>query len=88
MNSRQRRCRPTSQARSRILAAAIREFSELGLDRARMGAIAAAARVNPALLHGCLRATSFVGRAGGRVAGSVPAAMPTPAGADPRRRRA
>jgi hypothetical protein len=87
MNSRQRRCRPTSQARSRILAAAIREVTERGLDRARMSSIAAAGRANPGLLHGCLRAASFVDRARGeRVAGSVLAAMPMPAGAVPRRR--
>ncbi len=89
MNSRQRRCRTTSQARSRILAAAIREFSERSLHGARMSPIAAAARVNPAPLYCRHRAMSFVGRARGeRVAGSVLAATPMPAGAVPRRRRA
>ena len=39
------------QSRDRILHAAIREFSEHGLAGARTGAIAAAARVNKALLY-------------------------------------
>lgn len=39
------------QSRDRILRAAIREFSEHGLAGARTGAIAAAARVNKALLY-------------------------------------
>lgn len=39
------------QSRNRILQAAIREFSEHGLAGARTGSIAAAARVNKALLY-------------------------------------
>jgi TetR/AcrR family transcriptional regulator len=41
----------SDQSRDRILHAAIREFSEHGLAGARTGAIAAAARVNKALLY-------------------------------------
>jgi TetR/AcrR family transcriptional regulator len=41
----------TDQSRDRILHAAIREFSEHGLAGARTSAIAAAARVNKALLY-------------------------------------
>jgi len=42
---------PTDQARTRILAAALREFSAHGLAGARTDTIAASARVNKALLY-------------------------------------
>ena len=62
----------TDLSRDRILQAAIREFSEHGLAGARTGAIAAAARVNKALLYYYFRdKEALYGAALEEVAGKV-----------------
>jgi TetR/AcrR family transcriptional regulator len=68
------------QSRNRILQAAIREFSEHGLAGARTGAIAAAARVNKALLYYYFRDkealyTAALEEVAGKVAGDALAVL-------------
>jgi TetR/AcrR family transcriptional regulator len=70
----------SDQSRDRILHAAIREFSEHGLAGARTGAIAAAARVNKALLYYYFRDkealyAAALGEVAGKVAGEALAVL-------------
>ncbi|MFP5227420.1 MAG: TetR/AcrR family transcriptional regulator [Acidobacteriota bacterium] len=81
--------KPLDPARDRILHAAIREFSEHGLAGARTSAIAAAARVNKALLYYYFRdkealyATALE-EVAGKIAGDALAVLDLPSSAGER----